>query len=173
MRGFGYIVATVIISVPALQACQMFGGGEARPDTHAQARAGSDCQRLAPLVSNPDGSLTRAELETGLKAEFKKWDTDGNGVLTSTEVEPLNAYLRSLNVGASPVVDWDANGKVSFQEFASGWRTMFDLCDIRSEGTVSKMEMGRSPNVVPPRPAPAQPKPEAPVPSSPGNGRGN
>ena len=173
MRGFGYIVATVIISVPALQACQMFGGGEARPDAHAQARAGSDCQRLAPLVSNPDGSLTRAELETGLKAEFKKWDTDGNGVLTSTEVEPLNAYLRSLNVGASPVVDWDANGKVSFQEFASGWRTMFDLCDIRSEGTVSKMEMGRSPNVVPPRPAPAQPKPEAPVPSSPGNGRGN
>ena len=170
MRGFAYIVATVLISVPALQACQMFGGGEARPDAHAQARAGSDCQRLAPLVSNPDGSLTRAELETGLKAEFKKWDTDGNGVLTSTEVEPLNAYLRSLNVGASPVVDWDANGKVSFQEFASGWRTMFDLCDIRSEGTVSKMEMGRSPNVVPPRPAPAQPKPEAPAPSNPGGG---
>ena len=150
----------LLICILALQACQMFGGSDAKPERANTQRRNSDCQRLAPLVVNSDGSLTRAELETGLKAEFKKWDKDGNGVLSPAEVEPLNDYLRSLNVGASPVIDWNADGKVDFQEFASGWRTIFDLCDVNNDGTVTKAEMGHSPNVAPPRPAPAASKPE-------------
>ena len=142
--------------MPGLQACQMLGGGDSNvapvATSGALQRPNADCARLAPLVANPDGSLTRAELETGLKGEFKKWDKDDNGALGQAEVEPLNDYLRSLNVGASPVVDWNGDGKVDFQEFASGWRTMFDLCDTRSKGIVTKAEMGHSPNVAPPRP---------------------
>ena len=162
-------VAPLLLFCMLTQACQMFGD-DAKPRRTEAQRPNSDCQRLAPLVVKPDGSLTRAELEAGLKAEFKKWDKDGNGVLSPAEVEPLNDYLRSLNVGAAPVIDWNADGKVDFQEFASGWRTMFDLCDINSDGTVTKVEMGRSPNVAAPRPPPAEHKPEGPAPPTPGRG---
>jgi hypothetical protein len=150
----------------------MFGGGDApAPVVHqATSRPNSDCARLSPLVSNPDGSLARAELEAALKADFKKWDKDGNGALSQAEVEPLNEYLRSLNVGASPVMDWNGDGKVDFQEFAGGWRTMFDLCDIHNQGTVTKVEMGRSPNVAPPRPEPGADKPQGSSKPKPGGG---
>ena len=93
MGGLPRLVVAILICVPGLLACQMFGGGATRHEhVTAQQRPNSDCQRLAPLVVNPDGSLTRPELEAGLKAEFKKWDKDGNGVLSPVEVEPLNEY---------------------------------------------------------------------------------
>ena len=155
------IALLLCVCVPGLQACQMFGGDDSPPEHSYASRPNADCARLAPLVVNPDGSLTRGELEAGLKLEFKKWDTDGNGELSRSELEPLNEFLHSLNVGASPVTDWNGDGKVDFQEFASGWRTMFDLCDLDSDGVITKTEMGRSPNVAPPRPEPAAPKPDS------------
>jgi hypothetical protein len=161
VRGMASLAILGLVCAPVLQGCQTFGGGDSPPvERQSASRPNSDCARLAPLVTNPDGSLTRAELETGLKAEFKKWDKDGNGVLSQAEVGPLNEYLRSLNVGASPVMDWNGDGKVDFLEFAGGWRTMFDLCDTHNQGVVTKAAMNRSPNVTPPRPAPATPKPE-------------
>jgi hypothetical protein len=175
LPGIANVAILVACSALPLQGCGMFGGGEAAAPVvqhQTASRPNSDCARLMPLVSNPDGSLTRAELETGLKAEFKKWDKDGNGALSQAEVEPLNEYLRSLNAGASPVMDWNGDGKVDFQEFAGGWRTMFDLCDLRSDGTVTKAEMGRSPNVAPPRPQPTADTPQGPSPPKKPSGGG-
>lgn len=145
----------------------MFGGDDApRPNRYASQR-NADCARLAPLVSNPDGSLSRPDMEVALKVEFKKWDKDGNGELSMAEVGPVNDALRAENVGASPVMDWNGDGHVNFEEFAGGWRTMFDLCAHGNGDVVSKADMERSPNVTPPRPSPATtpagssgPKPE-------------
>ena len=138
------IASVLLVSISGLQACQMFDSGDARSDAGSQ-RAKSDCQRLKPLVVNTDGSLTRAELEVGLKAEFKKWDKNGDGELNPSEVRPLNDYLRTLDTGASPVIDWNADGKVDFQEFAGAWRTTFELCG-GSDGVVTKAEIERSLN---------------------------
>ena len=166
------VIVGLLLTAPVVGGCTMFGGGETggppKP-RYAGEQRNPDCARLAPLVSNPDGSLSRTEMEAGLKAEFAKWDKDGNGALSAAEVQPLNDSLRALNVGASPVMDWNGDGHVNFQEFAGGWRTMFDLCSRDKSDVVTKADMARSPNVAPPRPspiaAPQQPqqKPQGPT----------
>jgi len=157
MRKTAKLAIVLSASVPLLQACSMFGGGgDAAPRAPRYAsQRNADCARLAPLVTNADGSLSHDEMEAGLKLEFKKWDKDGNGELSSSEVGPLNDALRAQNVGASPVMDWNGDGHVSFQEFAGGWRTMFDLCAHDGGQVVTKADMARSPNVTPPRPTAA------------------
>ena len=157
MRAAAKLAIVVLASAPLLQACQMFGGGDSRQ--RASLQRNGDCARLAPLATNADGSLSRADMEASLKLEFKKWDKDGNSELNQAEVVPVNDALRAQNVGASPVMDWNGDGHVNFQEFAGGWRTMFDLCG-RGD-VVTKADMSRSPNVTPPRTVPTAPKPDS------------
>jgi hypothetical protein len=78
--------------------------------------------------------------------------------LTFSEVQPLNDQLRAEHPGASPVTDWNADGRVDDKEFGAGWRTMFDLCDRNRNDVVSVRELGYSPNVTAPRTAPSEPK---------------
>jgi hypothetical protein len=148
----------ILVSI-ALQACQMLGGGdEPGPDRgrHEQYPAAhnvnADCERLSAYVVNADGSLARPDLENGLKGEFKKWDKSGDGQLSQAETQPLNDHLRSLHVNASPVMDWNGDGHVTYDEFASGWRTMFDLCARGDSDVVTKADLERSPSV----PAPSK-----------------
>jgi hypothetical protein len=133
----------------------MLGGGNEGGRRAASQRANADCERLAPFVVNADGSLAKADLETGLTAEYKKWDKNGDGQMSQAEAGPLNDQLRALKVGASPVMDWNGDGRIAFDEFAGGWRTMFDLCGGEKNGVVTKADMTRSPNVTTPRDAPA------------------
>src|SRR5262249_25946704 len=121
--------------------CSMFGGDDGSAARQLPQAANPDCDRLAPLVVNPDGTLAKGELEVGLKVEFKKWDKDGNGSLSQAELQPLNDSLRALSMSASPVMDWNGDGRVTFDEFASGWRTMFELCG--DGNVVTKAEMAR------------------------------
>jgi hypothetical protein len=118
----------------------------------------SECARLQPLFSADDTDLTRDKMNAGLKVQYGTWDKDGNGVLTNSEVQPLNDALRAENVGASPVTDWNGDGHVDEKEFGAGWRTMFDLCDRNRNDMVSLRELGRSPNVTGPPVAPSAPK---------------
>src|SRR5262245_61419709 len=55
----------------------------------------SDCARLQPFFAAADTDLTREKMDTGLKAEYAKWDKDGSGTLTNSELQPLNDELRS------------------------------------------------------------------------------
>ena len=154
-------------------ACQTLGGEpeHARHESrYADQGSNADCERLAPFVVNAHDNLSKADLENGLKAEFKGWDKNGDGQLSHAEVEPLNDHLRSLNVGASPVTDWNGDGHISFDEFASGWRTMLELCARDGSDVVTKADMTRSPNVAPPRKTDEEKLPEGA--SSPSTGGG-
>ena len=118
----------------------------------------TECARLQPLFG-PDGAdLTREKMDAGLKLELAKWDKDGSGDLSNSEAQPLNEQLRADNVGASPVRDWNADGRIDEKEFGSGWRTMFALCDRNRNEMVSMRELGQSPNVAAPRTAPTEAK---------------
>jgi hypothetical protein len=118
----------------------------------------SECARLQPLFASDGAELTRDQMNVGLKLELAKWDKDGSGDLTNSEVQPLNDELRAENVGASPVRDWNADGRIDEKEFGSGWRTMFELCDRNRNDMVSVRELGHSPNVAAPRTAPSESK---------------
>lgn len=163
-------------ALPLVAGCSMFGGGGSgagegpRPaavssgaqSVSARKQLNTECARLQPMFNSTDAELTRPTLETGLKAEMAKWDKNGDGELNNAELQPLNASLRELNVGASPVTDWNGDGEVNFQEFASGWRTMFALCDRNQDELISYRELGNSPGT-------AKVKKEAPPPDITGN----
>jgi hypothetical protein len=153
----------LLIAAPVMAACSYFGSdAPAKPEPPSVAPVGqltSECARLQPLFVANEQKLSREQMDAGLKTEFAKWDKDKNGDLSNSEVGPLNDSLRAENVGASPVTDWNGDGHVDFQEFASGWRTMFDLCDGNRDKMVSYRELGRSPNVTPPAVVAAPAKP--------------
>ena len=157
-------IVAVAFAMPALAACSYFGGGESaarEPETAASVGAlATQCARLQPLYGPNDNELTRKQMDDALQTAYAKWDTDGNGELSLRETEPVNDQLRAQNVGASPVTDWNADGRVDFKEFASGWRTMFDLCDRNRNEAISLRELGFSPNVTGPRTAPTKKAPE-------------
>jgi hypothetical protein len=160
-------VLTLGVFAASVSACSYFGGGEDKPKAEAMTVASvgklsSDCARLQPLFGPDDKELTKDMLNAALKKELGKWDKDSSGDLSYMETQPLNEELRSENVGASPVRDWNADGLVDEKEFGAGWRTMFDLCDRNHNNAVSVRELGFSPNVAAPRtaPAPEKKKPE-------------
>lgn len=169
------VLALSVVAI-ALSGCSMFGGGEAKPQAAASAKTvgklASDCARLQPLFGPDDQELTRDAMDAALKKELAKWDKDGSGGLSYSETQAVNDELRSENVGASPVTDWNADGNVDEKEFGSGWRTMFALCDRNGNNAVSARELGFSPNVTAPRQAPSEPKkkPEGSSQPKPGGG---
>lgn len=152
----------VTVAPLVLAGCTFFYADTSKRDAMlAQKPSGklnTECARLQPLFA-PDGSdLTREKMDAGLKLELQKWDKDGSGDLSNSEVQPLNEELRAENVGASPVRDWNADGRIDEKEFGSGWRTMFELCDRNRNSMVSLRELGHSPNVTGPRTAPKETK---------------
>lgn len=147
--------AVLLIAMPAIAGCSYFSAD--KPEREAVAapigKLTTECARLQPLFGPSDQELTREKMDESLKAELVKWDKDNSGDLGNAEAQPLNDELRAQNVGASPVTDWNGDGHIDFQEFASGWRTMFELCDRNRSKTVSLRELGHSPNVTPARTA--------------------
>jgi len=153
MRGSAKLAVVLLATVPLLQACSMLGGD--KPARRYASQTNPDCARLQP-VANPGADLTRPQMEAWLQTTFKKSDTDGSGELSMGEAAPVNESLRSLNVNAAPVMDLNGDGRINFQEFASGWRTMFDYCAHGGADVVSQNDMLRSPNVTGPVDAAAQ-----------------
>ena len=143
MRESAKLAVVLLVTVPLLQACSMFGG---KPERHYASQANPDCARLQP-IAQPGADLTRAEMETWLQTTFKKADVDNRGELTMAQVAPINQQLHNLNVNASPIIDMNGDGRINYQEFASGWRTMFDYCAHGGGDVVSQNDMQRSPSV--------------------------
>ncbi|HEY1710618.1 MAG TPA: hypothetical protein VGG10_20285 [Rhizomicrobium sp.] len=92
--------------------------------------------------ANKDGSVTRAELDAGLRAEFAAADTNHDGVLDPDEVRAVNAArLQAEGTAASPLIDWNQDGHVDFEEFAAGPRTLFSQLDRNGDGVLSPDEL--------------------------------
>lgn len=138
----------IAASLLALGACshEGFGGhtghrgerGSGGPDTHGEPAAG---QQLKHFDVDGDGNVTRAELDSGLHAMFIKYDSDHDGVLNATEARALNQALTTEIPGASPVLDWNADGHVDFSEFANQWLSLFERLDTNGDGVVTADEM--------------------------------
>lgn len=164
MRATMRVLMLMTVAPLVLAGCTFFYADTSKRDAmlaeKPTGKLNTECARLQPLFA-PDGNdLTREKMDAALKVALKKWDTDGSGDLSNSEAQPLNEELRAENVGASPVRDWNADGRIDEKEFGSGWRTMFELCDRNRNDMVSLRELGHSPNVTGPRVAPTVKKPE-------------
>ena len=89
----------------------------------------------------PDGSLTRAQMNAGLKADFDKLDTRHTGCLDSDQVAVINAARSADDQStASPLQDWDQNGCVDLREYATAANSLFDQLDVNNDGTITAKE---------------------------------
>ena len=92
--------------------------------------------------ANNDGKITRAELEAGLRQDFRKADTNHDGRLDADEVRVENQRrIRMDQSNAIPLIDWNHDGYVDFEEFAAPMRSLFEQYDADEDGIVTLQEM--------------------------------
>lgn len=93
--------------------------------------------------AGPDGSLTRAQMNAGLKADFDKFDTKHTGCLDSDQVAAINAArIADDQATASPLQDWNQDGCIDLREFSTAANSLFDQLDVNNDGTISAKEWG-------------------------------
>jgi hypothetical protein len=101
---------------------------------------------IANFDSNNDGTVTRRELEAGLRQNFLQADTNRDGCLDPAEVEAANQRRIALDEStAIPLIDWNQDGCVDFNEFSAGIRSQFEQLDLNGDGEVSLDEFRRAP----------------------------
>ncbi len=97
---------------------------------------------LLKYDANHDGTVTKAELEAGLKADFAAYDTDHNGCLNAEEVRAINEQrLNDQGSTATPLIDWNQDGCVDFNEFAGTARSLFIQLDRNEDGKLDPKEI--------------------------------
>lgn len=163
-----FTVLLIASSAIALQGCS--GGMSLFGDSQSASRTAQPGMVPAPSGANqaaaPDtfaafdrdanGVVPKAEMEEAIVAQFRKDDLNADGNLDATEVRAVNDRLLT-HPGSTPVIDWNADGKVAVPEYASQWRTLFERADVNGDGVVDEKERaGRARQ----RKAPPLPKPE-------------
>jgi Ca2+-binding EF-hand superfamily protein len=92
--------------------------------------------------ANHDGTVTRAELEQGLRAEFAKVDARGKGCLDADQARAVNQERWAKDQSTySPLVDFKGNGCIDFGEFAAQPRSLFEQMDTNGDGKVTPEEL--------------------------------
>jgi hypothetical protein len=92
--------------------------------------------------AGPDGRLTRAQLEAGLRKDFDAADLNHDGVLEQDEVRAVNQERWKEDQSAiSPLQDWNGDGVVDFAEFAATARALFNEYDRDGNGVLTPNEL--------------------------------
>lgn len=165
-RAMAFAVAMLATAVQGCSMGGMFGGTDkpvsapiaAAADapvtgTPAAPQRQPEMMRLSRFDANADGLVQKVEMEEVLKVDFKRDDANGNDALDAGEARALNERLRD-DPGASPVFDWNADGRLDYAEFAAQWRTLFDRTDRNGDGIVDSEEIKTSGRERKPRPLP-------------------
>jgi hypothetical protein len=140
----------VVVALLALGGCSMFGSNhQPRWNPNATPRDESWHSQNATLLrydANHDGTLTRAELLAGLKAEFDTYDTAHNNCLGPDQVRAINEMRVKQDASqATPLVDWNQDSCIDFNEYAGTALSLFATLDVNSDGQLSPQELGSRP----------------------------
>jgi EF hand len=105
----------------------------------------SPAAALLKFDANRDGVLTRAELAAGLHAEFNAYDVSHRNCLGPDQVRAIN-QLRVQQDGsqATPLVDWNQDGCIDFNEYAGAALSLFDTLDTNGDGQLTAQELNPS-----------------------------
>lgn len=150
----------VLLAALALAAC---GGPRQPPPWMRSAEKardenyhGGDAGMILKYDANHDGTLTRAELIAGLKAQFALHDTHHNGCLDAEQARAINQERVDQDQSvATPVMDWNQDGCIDYTEFSAAPYSLFDQLDLDHDGKLTPKELQRAgakpkdPNVPP------------------------
>lgn len=98
--------------------------------------------RMREADANHDGAVSRAELFTYRKSEWKRLDRNGDGYFSQND---LPGFVRDRWNGERLTelrTSFDANrdGRISQSEFLNGPTPAFDLADANNDGRVTDAE---------------------------------
>ena len=89
-----------------------------------------------------DGTITRAEMEKGLRAAFAKADAKHTGCLDTDEARAVNQQRWEQDQSTySPLVDFKGVGCIDFDEFAATARSLFEQMDRNGNGKIEPNEL--------------------------------
>ena len=89
-----------------------------------------------------DGTVTRAEMEHGLRAAFAKADAKHMGCLDTDEARAVNQQRWEQDQSTySPLVDFKGVGCIDFDEFAATARSLFEQMDRNANGRIEPNEL--------------------------------
>lgn len=88
------------------------------------------------------GALTRAALDDIVKHAFDAFDADHDHRLDRAEGRQANVHLLKDYL-ASPAIDWDNDGFISFVEFTAQWHTAFENADTNRDGVLDARELAQ------------------------------
>ena len=117
-------------------------GDDATPPTHRQAEEWHPPSEMLEKYADKDGIVTRAAMETGLRADFAKADIDKDGCLDDSEARAVNEERwKTSAAAASPLIDFSHNGCIDFDEFAATPRSLFDQLDKKGDARLTPEEL--------------------------------
>lgn len=150
MRNLMLKAALAVLAL-SLAACQTHPRPPRQPDRPYHPAAAM----LIPYAA-PDGTLSRAQMETGLHRDFAKADANHDGCLDENEVRAVNAERWKEDAStASPLIDFKHNGCVDYDEFAALPRSIFDQLDASGKGVLTAQQLNAA--AKPAQTAPTQP----------------
>jgi len=99
-------------------------------------------EMLLHYDADHDGTVTREEMEAGLKADFAAADKNHDGCLDSDETAAVNhaRWEEGLST-TSTIVDWNHDGCVDFNEFANTYDSVLNANIVvvtRTNGQLEK-----------------------------------
>ena len=129
------------------------GGCAGRPPPHRDETEFHPSRNILEAYDlNHDGTITRAEMEQGLRADFAKADVKHTGCLDEDEARAVNEQRWQQDQStASPLVDFKGQGCIDFDEFAATARSLFEQMDTNGDGKIEPKEL---------RPAPGRRRPD-------------
>ena len=159
-----------------LAAC---GGGQRQPppwmrpaeNPRDENYHGGNAAMLLKFDANHDGTVTRAELIAGLKADFAAHDSHRNGCLDADQAAQINQErVEADQSTATPVMDWNQDGCIDYTEYSAVPYSLFDQLDADHDGKLTPRELQRA--GARPREAKPDEGADAPPDGAPGDERG-
>jgi Ca2+-binding EF-hand superfamily protein len=116
------------------------GGDEHRKPREAPWHPAS--AMLTKYITNADGSLTRAQMDAGLRRDFNAADVKHAGCLDEDETRAINEQRYAADQSTySPLVDFKGRGCIDFDEFAATPLSLFDTMDRDNNGVLTAKEL--------------------------------
>ena len=138
--GFGICAACVVLAVAA---CAGRGsGGNANRPLPPIGETEENIKLMLSYDENSDGTVTRDELEAGLRRQYAAADLNHDGKIDIREMQAENdRRFRAFGTAASPLIDWNQDGMIDFTEFASTARSVFEEMDKNHDGKLDGNEL--------------------------------
>jgi len=100
---------------------------------------------LARFDTNHDGSVSLAEMDAVLRADFGSLDHNHDGALNGSEMAEENDRRSQADPSATLLFDWKGSGFIDFDEFAAPMHTLFAQLDRNKDGVLSQREADSAP----------------------------